>query len=289
MLKMRELCEVPVLFKLQSHPSVYPYVREKAETSDAYYFIIKQTIEAEENGELISRTIIDEYHQPIGTITLYDIHNQHGFLATWIGQPYFGKGYNKMAKTLFFHEIFSQYKLQAILMKIRKSNVRSLRAATKLPYVRLANTLFSERSEEHTSELQSRGHLVCRLLLHPPPISTLFPYTTLFRSTWIGQPYFGKGYNKMAKTLFFHEIFSQYKLQAILMKIRKSNVRSLRAATKLPYVRLANTLFSEIYKDINREEDIYDLFVITKKHYDAYAQFSGPIAEDAVTGGEDVS
>src|SRR6266508_3127532 len=34
------------------------------------------------------------------------------------------------------------------------------------------------RSEEHTSELQSRGHLVCR-----PPRSTLFPYTTLFRST----------------------------------------------------------------------------------------------------------
>src|SRR5262245_36208163 len=33
------------------------------------------------------------------------------------------------------------------------------------------------RSEEHTSELQSLRHLVCR-----PPISTLFPYTTLFRS-----------------------------------------------------------------------------------------------------------
>src|SRR5690625_4306272 len=64
------------------------------------------------------------------------------------------------------------------------------------------------RSEEHTSELQSRGHLVCRLLLEkkkpintacsfidlpllcllflfliPRPLrSTLFPYTTLFRS-----------------------------------------------------------------------------------------------------------
>src|SRR5262245_2805000 len=36
------------------------------------------------------------------------------------------------------------------------------------------------RSEEHTSELQSLRHLVCRLL--HPPISTLFPYTTLFRS-----------------------------------------------------------------------------------------------------------
>src|SRR5437762_2473073 len=39
------------------------------------------------------------------------------------------------------------------------------------------------RSEEHTSELQSPMYLVCRLLLIlPPPLSTLFPYTTLFRS-----------------------------------------------------------------------------------------------------------
>src|SRR5947208_2666185 len=37
-----------------------------------------------------------------------------------------------------------------------------------------------ERSEEHTSELQSPDHLVCRLLR--PPLSSLFPYTTLFRS-----------------------------------------------------------------------------------------------------------
>src|SRR5436309_857802 len=41
------------------------------------------------------------------------------------------------------------------------------------------------RSEEHTSELQSRENLVCRLLLETlprPSRSTLFPYTTLFRS-----------------------------------------------------------------------------------------------------------
>src|ERR1035438_2189642 len=43
----------------------------------------------------------------------------------------------------------------------------------------------SIRSEEHTSELQSLRHLVCRLLLVKPRTlqrSTLFPYTTLFRS-----------------------------------------------------------------------------------------------------------
>src|SRR5690625_2019492 len=50
------------------------------------------------------------------------------------------------------------------------------------PIVFFISLLFYPRSEEHTSELQSRGHLVCRLLLPPPPPSTLFPYTTLFRS-----------------------------------------------------------------------------------------------------------
>src|SRR5699024_8202135 len=49
---------------------------------------------------------------------------------------------------------------------------------------RTHNSKVSERlrSEEHTSELQSRFDLVCRLLLAAPPPFTLFPYTTLFRS-----------------------------------------------------------------------------------------------------------
>src|SRR5699024_9972149 len=52
--------------------------------------------------------------------------------------------------------------------------------ATAAAHGSLANVL---RSEEHTSELQSRFDLVCRLLLLlPRPSSTLFPYTTLFRS-----------------------------------------------------------------------------------------------------------
>src|ERR1035438_3047003 len=38
------------------------------------------------------------------------------------------------------------------------------------------------RSEEHTSELQSLRHLVCRLVLRHEHESTLFPYTPLFRS-----------------------------------------------------------------------------------------------------------
>src|SRR3989338_2164623 len=54
----------------------------------------------------------------------------------------------------------------------------------------IAGTLFCgfARSEEHTSELQSQFHLLCPLfflMIRRPPSSTLFPYTTLFRSCWI--------------------------------------------------------------------------------------------------------
>src|SRR5207253_10540690 len=44
--------------------------------------------------------------------------------------------------------------------------VTAPRAPWQNPYVeRLVGSIRRERSEEHTSELQSRGHLVCRLLL----------------------------------------------------------------------------------------------------------------------------
>jgi RimJ/RimL family protein N-acetyltransferase len=144
MLKTRELNEVPVLFELMSHPEVFPYVRHKAYSVDEFYFITKKTMEDEENGTLISRTILDEYQQPIGTINLFDIEDNFGFLATWIGKPYFGKGYNKPAKENFFDELFFSNKIEGIFMKVRRTNTRSLKAALKLPYVALANTTYPE-------------------------------------------------------------------------------------------------------------------------------------------------
>jgi RimJ/RimL family protein N-acetyltransferase len=144
MLKTRDLHEVPMLYELMAHPDVFPYVRHKASNSDEFYFITKQTIEAEENGELISRTIIDEYYQPIGTINLFDIHENHGFLATWIGQPYFGKGYNQLAKEQFFDMLFSSYRIEGIFMKVRKTNKRSIKAVLKLPYAAFGNDIYPD-------------------------------------------------------------------------------------------------------------------------------------------------
>ncbi|MFD2628838.1 GNAT family N-acetyltransferase [Oceanobacillus kapialis] len=142
MLKMRDLQEAPALYELIKHPEVFPFVRNKAYSSEEFLFITKQTMEAEEHGELISRTILDEYCHPIGTISLFDIQDGYGFLGTWIGQPYFGKGYNKHAKEQFFDELFFTHDMNGVFMKVRKTNNRSLKAVLKLPYATLANKTY---------------------------------------------------------------------------------------------------------------------------------------------------
>ncbi|MDQ0163048.1 GNAT family N-acetyltransferase [Bacillus alveayuensis] len=139
MLKKRDLHDCQVLYELMVHPEVFPFVRHKAASVEEYLFMTKQTIEAEERGELISRTILDEWGSPIGTISLYDIQEKAGFLGTWIGKPYHGKGYNKRAKDAFFQELFYELGIETIFMKIRKTNIRSTKAAQKLPYVVFVN------------------------------------------------------------------------------------------------------------------------------------------------------
>jgi RimJ/RimL family protein N-acetyltransferase len=139
MLKKRDLFECHDLFELMSHPEVFPYVRQKANSYEELLFMTKQTIEAEDRGELISRTILDEWGTPIGTINLFDLADNTGFLGTWLGKPFHGKGYNNLAKDAFFQELFYELGIDTIFMRIRKINIRSLKAAEKLPYVVKAN------------------------------------------------------------------------------------------------------------------------------------------------------
>lgn len=141
MLKPRELLEheCQILFELMTHPDVFPFVRQKAYSYDEFLFITKQTIEAEERGEMISRTILNEWNHPIGTINLYDIQENAGFLGTWLGKPYHGKGYNALAKNLFFQELFLDRNIKTVFMRINRNNIRSKKAAEKLPYVVKAN------------------------------------------------------------------------------------------------------------------------------------------------------
>lgn len=139
MLKKRDVHDSHALYDLMINPDVFPYVRQKASSHEEYLFLTKQTIEAEERGELISRTIQDEWGSPIGTISLFDIQENAGFLGTWLGKPYHGKGYNQLAKDAFFNELFFELGIETIFLRIRKQNVRSTKAAEKIPYVINAN------------------------------------------------------------------------------------------------------------------------------------------------------
>lgn len=134
MLKQRDLYESNELFELLSHPSVFPFVRQKAKTADQLWFMTRQLMEEEEQGLVVSRTILGDLEQPIGTITLYDIQEGAGFLGTWLGQPYQGLGYNQQAKLEFFNELFFELDFQTVFMKIKKENVKSQRAVLKLEY-----------------------------------------------------------------------------------------------------------------------------------------------------------
>jgi len=144
MIKHRDLSECHVLFDLMVDPAVFPFVRHKASSYEEYLFLTKQFIEAEEQGELVSRTILDEWGNPIGTINLYDIEQETGFLGTWIGTPYHGKGYNQLAKEAFFNELFFDKQIKTIFMRINKENTRSQKAAEKIPYVEKADDKWPE-------------------------------------------------------------------------------------------------------------------------------------------------
>lgn len=155
MLKKRDLHDSHTLYELMTHPDVFPFVRQKADSYEEFLFMTKQTIEAEERGELISRTILDEWGAPIGTINLYDIEDNAGFLGTWLGKPYHGQGYNGPAKDAFFQELFYEAGIETVFMRIRKVNVRSIKAAEKLPYVIKAN----ETRKSIYEQLNAKGEV----------------------------------------------------------------------------------------------------------------------------------
>ncbi len=134
MLKKRELFETAELFELMVHPEVFPFVRQKATSYEEFAFMTRQLIVDEENGNAVSRTITDDWGRPIGVIALFDVAQGAGFLGTWIGKPYQGKGYNQKAKIAFFKELFFELGFQTVFMKVRKVNQQSQRAVQKLGY-----------------------------------------------------------------------------------------------------------------------------------------------------------
>jgi len=147
MLKKRNVQDCEVLYDLLIHPDVFPFVRNKPRSLAEYMFMTKKAMDEEEMGRKISRIVLDEWDQPIGTINLFDVKENAGFLATWLGKPFHGKGYNQAAKEAFLEECFFQLGIERIFVKVRYINERSLNAMRKLEYAQ-EGILFPHIKEE---------------------------------------------------------------------------------------------------------------------------------------------
>ena len=72
---------------------------------------------------------------------------------------------------------------------------------------------------------------------------------------------------KLAKDAFFEELFYELGIETIFMRIRNVNIRSQKAAEKLPYTINANESRKSLYEQLNATGNIYQLFEIPKDLY----------------------
>src|SRR5690625_5849161 len=68
--------------------------------------------------------------------------------------------------------VISQQRRDQVVARVREACAQGRQAYWVCTLIEESETLAAQRSEEHTSELQSRGHLVCRLLLEKKKIKT---------------------------------------------------------------------------------------------------------------------
>ncbi|MCF3943678.1 GNAT family N-acetyltransferase [Oceanobacillus alkalisoli] len=131
--------------KTISSLSQAPQVRESLglnndQTSiDGTIQFIEFVQENERLGKQYSRVILNENDELIGVITLKEIDNvkKTCHIGTWIGHPYWGKGYNELAKEAILYTAFTELNMEYVFAGAKLTNIRSQKAQEKLPYVKI--------------------------------------------------------------------------------------------------------------------------------------------------------
>lgn len=154
--------DATILYYHLSNPHVVRFSRLKPNTVKEMEEMIEYLQEEERENRVISRVIVDEHDIVIGLITLWDYSpfRREGFLATFIGEAHWGKGYNQVAKQLFFDEVFSFINLEKIYMLIRNHNQRSISACNKMSYARQVDFIEEMELREIYNEKIAEDHLI---------------------------------------------------------------------------------------------------------------------------------
>lgn len=157
-----ELKDAHVLFYHLSNPHVLRYSRLKPNSVEEMEEAIMYLKREEEEKRLISRVIVNEHEHVVGMITLWDYcpFRREGFLSTLLGELYWGKGYNQIAKNLFLDEVFSLPHLEKIYLLVRNYNSRSIAACQKIDYIDKLNLEEEIELREFYGNKISKDHIV---------------------------------------------------------------------------------------------------------------------------------
>ncbi|MCQ6564357.1 MULTISPECIES: GNAT family N-acetyltransferase [Bacillus] len=128
-----------VIFELSSNPHVKNALGLKVESVEDTKTFILFAIEEERKNHSLSRVIVNEENEIIGLTTLKHINyeKKQSHIGSWIGYPYWGKGYNEAAKKEIFKVAFLDLQLTYVFAGAKTNNIRSLKAQEKLSYISL--------------------------------------------------------------------------------------------------------------------------------------------------------
>ncbi|PEB53288.1 GNAT family N-acetyltransferase [Bacillus pseudomycoides] len=128
-----------IIFTLSSDPHVKDTLGLKVETIEDTKAFIRFTMEDEQKKHSLSRVIVNEKEEVIGITTLKHINyeKKQSHIGSWLGYPYWGQGYNEAAKKEILKIAFEELHLKHVFAGAKTTNIRSLKAQEKLPYMSL--------------------------------------------------------------------------------------------------------------------------------------------------------
>ncbi|AWC33777.1 GNAT family N-acetyltransferase [Bacillus cytotoxicus] len=128
-----------IIFTLSSDAQVKNALGIKVEKIEDTKAFLLFAIEEERQKKSLSRMIVNEENEIIGLTTLKHINyeKKQSHIGSWLGYPYWGKGYNEAAKKEIFKIAFLDLQLTYVFAGAKKANIRSLKAQEKLPYISL--------------------------------------------------------------------------------------------------------------------------------------------------------
>lgn len=127
------------IFELSSDPHVKNALGIQVERIEDTKAFLLFAIEEERQKKSLSRVVVNEDKEIIGLTTLKHINyeKKQSHIGSWLGYPYWGKGYNEAAKKEIFKIAFLDLQLSYVFAGAKTNNIRSLKAQEKLPYISL--------------------------------------------------------------------------------------------------------------------------------------------------------